>query len=204
MPRFVFAAVLVALLTGCHPIRQSTAELVVMQTEAPRTMDPADHSETYTTAVLNPMYEGLARFNQQLQVIPALATSWHSSPDAITWTATLRSNVRFHDGNPFNADAVVASFSRMIDVRRGLAGSSNVRRIVDSVQSLGPLSVVFHLKAPFASFPRLLATISIVSPKADHDGYLSRHAVGTGPYRFAEWHRSPRRTGDRSGRGRRR
>jgi glutathione transport system substrate-binding protein len=72
-------------------------------------------------------------------------------------------------------------------VKRGLAGASTVRRIVNSVQALDPLTVVFHLNAPFAAFPRVLAVTSIVSPAGDHDGYLSLHAVGTGPYRFAEW-----------------
>jgi glutathione transport system substrate-binding protein len=187
MVRAVLVVIGVVLLTGCRPMQRSAAQLIVMQTEAPRTMDPADHTETYTTAVLNPMYEGLTRFNQQLEVVPALATSWHSSPDGANWTAALRPNVRFHDGTPFNADAVVASFNRLMDEKRGLAGASNVRRSVGSVQALTPLTVVFHLKAPFAAFPRLLAVTSIVSPSADHDGYLSRHAVGTGPYRFAEW-----------------
>jgi glutathione transport system substrate-binding protein len=150
-------------------------------------MDPADHTETYTSAVLDPMYEGLTRFDRQLQVVPALATAWQSSPDGTTWTATLRPNVRFHDGTPFNAESVVASFTRLLDVQRGLAGASNVRRAVDTVKALDPLKVVFQLKAPFAAFPRLLAVTYIVSPKADHDGELGRHAVGTGPYRFVEW-----------------
>jgi glutathione transport system substrate-binding protein len=158
-----------------------------MQSEAPRSMDPADHTATYTTAVLDPMYEGLTRFNQQLQVVPALATSWHSSPDGMTWTVKLRRGVRFHDGGPFNAGAVVGSIRRMLDAKRGLAGSSNIRRSVESVRAADSLTVVFQLKAPFAAFPRLLAVTSIVNPKADHDGYLSHHADGTGPYKFAEW-----------------
>jgi glutathione transport system substrate-binding protein len=158
-----------------------------MQSEAPRSMDPADHTETYTKAVLDPMYEGLTRFNEQLEVVPVLATEWHSSSDGMTWTVKLRPKVRFHDGTQFNSAAVVASVQRMLDVKRGLAGASNIRRCVESVQALDPLTVAFHLKAPFATFPRLLADTSIVSPTADRDGYLSRHAVGTGPYRFAGW-----------------
>ena len=187
MPRLALVALLVSLLVGCRPLRRSTANLVIMQTEAPRSMDPADHTETYTSAVLDPMYEGLTRFNQQLQVVPALATSWRSAADGMTWTVALRANVRFHDGTPFNADAVLASFNRMIDVKRGLAGASNVRRTVESVHALDPLTVSFRLKAPFAAFPQLLAVTSMISPAADRNGYLSRHAVGTGPYRFAEW-----------------
>lgn len=150
-------------------------------------MDPADHTETYTSAVLDPMYEGLTRFDNRLQVVPCLATSWESSPDGVIWTFQLRSNVRFHDGTRFEASSVVASIERLLDVRRGLSGASNVRRVVKSVKATSPLTVVFTLKAPFAAFPSLLAATPIVSPKADHDGYLGRHAVGTGPYRFAEW-----------------
>jgi glutathione transport system substrate-binding protein len=183
---YVLAAAL-ALAASCSRVHPSTADVTIMQTEAPRTMDPADHTETYTTAVLDAMYEGLTRFNQQLEIVPALATGWQASADGMTWTANLRANVRFHDGTPLNAAAVVASFNRLIDVKRGLAGASHVRRSVESVQALDPLTVRFHLKAPFAAFPRLLAVTSIVSPSADHDGYLSLHAVGTGPYRFAEW-----------------
>jgi glutathione transport system substrate-binding protein len=187
LKRCVFAVVSVALLSGCRPAHRAPTEIVIMQSEAPRSMDPADHTATYTTAVLNPMYEGLTRFNQQLQLTPALATEWHSSADGMLWTFKLRSNVRFHDGSPFNAAAVVSSFQRMLDVKRGLAGSTSIRRSVESVRALDQSTVVFRLNAPFATFPNLLATTSIVSPKADHDGYLSRHAVGTGPYRFAEW-----------------
>jgi glutathione transport system substrate-binding protein len=187
MPRSAVLVLLFTLLVGCTALRRSPGERVIMQSEAPRSMDPADHTETYTAAVLDPMYEGLTAFNQQLQIVPVLATSWHSSPDGMTWTAKLRPHVRFHDGTPFTADAVVASFGRMLDVKRGLAGATSVRRSVENVRALDPLTVVFYLKAPFASFPRLLAVTSIVSPKADHEGYLSHHAVGTGPYKFAEW-----------------
>src|SRR3954462_15692480 len=49
-------------LAGCQRQLRPANELIVMQTEAPRSMDPADHTETYTTAVLDPMYEGLTRF----------------------------------------------------------------------------------------------------------------------------------------------
>jgi glutathione transport system substrate-binding protein len=183
-------AILLLALTACRPLTHPKDELIVMQSEAPRTMDPADQTETYTAAVLNPMYEALTRFNQQLELVPALATSWHSSPDGMNWTCALRPKVRFHDGTRMNADAVMHSFNRLLDLKRGLAAASNVRRSVASVEAINTLTVVFHLKAPFAAFPRLLAITPIVSPAADHDGYLSYHAVGTGPYRFVEWRTS--------------
>ncbi len=176
-----------ALVLSCRPMKRPADHLVIMQSEAPRTMDPADHTETYTSAVLDPIYEGLTRFNRELQVVPCLAISWASSTDGVLWTFRLRPGVRFHDGTRFEASSVAASFNRLLDVQRGLAGASNIRRALKEVVVIDPLTVVFRLKSPFAAFPQLLAVTPVVSPNADHDGYLGRHAVGTGPYRFAEW-----------------
>ncbi len=150
-------------------------------------MDPADHTATYTSAVLDPMYEGLTRFNQQLEIVPALATEWQASADGLTWTFKLRKNVIFHDRTKFDADAVIASFERMLDPRRALAGASLVRSLVAAVHAPDTQTVRFTLNAPYAAFPSLLAVTEIVSPAADKAGILSRHAVGTGPYKFVEW-----------------
>ncbi len=183
---FIVAA-LVATSIACHSARSDRNQVTVMQTEPPRSMDPADHTATYTSSVLDPMYEGLTHFNQQLQIIPALGTEWQASADGLTWTVKLRPNVTFHDGTKFDSDAVTASFRRMLDRRRGLAGASLVRAIVAAVHASDTQTVQFTLNAPYAAFPSLLAVTEIVSPAADKAGILGRHAVGTGPYKFVEW-----------------
>ena len=162
-----------------------------MQSEAPITMDPGDHTANLTADVLKPIYEGLTDFDSQLNVVPRLATKWQVDASGRHWTFALRQGVRFHDGTPFNANAVVYSFERLLDPKRGLAGRSKIVGVLTSVQARGEFTVVFNLASPYAPFLRLLAVIPVVSPTADRKGILSSYAVGTGPYRFVEW-----RTGD--------
>ncbi|MBP0575519.1 ABC transporter substrate-binding protein, partial [Mycobacterium tuberculosis] len=81
----------------------SPASLTVLQSEAPRSMDPGDQTATFTAAVLDPMYEGLLRRNAELKLEPALATEWSSDAAGLVWTFKLRPGVTFHDGTPFNA-----------------------------------------------------------------------------------------------------
>ena len=158
-----------------------------MQSEAPLTMDPADHTASLTADVLSPMYEGLTQFDSHLNIVPWLATSWKVDASGKQWTFMLRRDVYFHDGIPFNAEAVVHSFRRLMDPARGLAGRSRIQGIIGSVQAQGDHTVVFTLMNPYAPFLRVLAVTPIVSPAADNNDILSRYAVGTGPYRFVEW-----------------
>ncbi len=175
------------MLTGCKPLTHPASEVVLMQTEPPRSMDPADHTATYTTAVLDPMYEGLTSFDEQLQIQPQLATAWSSNASGDVWTVSIRKGVFFHDGTGLDAKAVEESFERLLDPKRGLAGAGPIRRAIASVSQLDESTVRFRLTQPSASFPRILALAKIVSPAAERAGELGRHAVGTGPFQFAEW-----------------
>lgn len=172
-----------------RPASAAGDQLVVMQTEAPRSMDPADHTASYTAAVLAPMYEGLTRYNEKLELEPALATAWTSDPALKEWRFTLRPGVKFHDGGTMDGNAVVASFQRHLDTKRGLASSGRFRNVIASVAAPDASTVVFTLKMPYPAFARLVAINNgaIVSPAADGTGTLGRKAVGTGPFRFVEW-----------------
>ncbi len=158
-----------------------------MQLEAPLTMDPSDHTASFTMDVLDPIYECLLRFDDHLEVAPSLATRWSVDPSGTRWTLELRQGVFFHDGVPFDAQAVVASFDRLLDPDRGLAAAGRVRAIVKHVTATTPHTIVFTLNNSYAAFPRVLAVTPIVSPLAEKQGRLSRTAVGTGPYKFKEW-----------------
>jgi glutathione transport system substrate-binding protein len=164
-------------------------ELTIMQSEPPRSMDPADQTATFTSAVLSPMYEGLTQYDPSRTVIPCLATGWTADPAGTSWTFQLRPGVTFHDGSKCDADAVAASFHRHLDPKRGLASSGRFRSVIGDVAAKGSDAVVFTLKSPYPALLRLLATnnAAIVSPTADATGTLGRKAVGTGPFRFVEW-----------------
>lgn len=171
------------------PIAAMASTLNVMQTEAPRSMDPGDQTATYTAALLDPMYEGLLARSSDLTLKPALATEWKSDDAGLVWTFKLREGVTFHDGTPFNADAVVKNFARHLDTKRGLAASGRLRTFIDSVTAVDPMTVQFKLKHPYPAFLALLTTGAclMVSPTADAAGTIGSKAVGTGPYKLAEY-----------------
>ncbi|MCG8708253.1 glycosyl transferase [Brenneria sp. 4F2] len=167
----------------------SAATLKIMQSEPPRSMDPGNQTATFTSTVLDPMYEGLTRLNAQGKAEPALALSWTTDASGLNWTFTLRPGVTFHDGSPFNADAVVANFNRHLDTRRGLAASGKIRAFIGSVSKKDDMTVEFHLTKLYPAFLNILASGPglMVSPQADKEGDIGIKADGTGPYKLIQY-----------------
>lgn len=185
--RSVLARIAIAGLLACSPSVMA-AELKVMQSEAPRSMDPGDQSATFTNALLRPMFEGLTDRNQDQQIVPLLATEWSTDEAGIVWTFKLREGVVFHDGTPFNAEAAAYNFNRHLDESRGLAASGRFRTFMESAVALDDNTLEITLKSPYPAFLALLSTQAgwQVSPTADAAGNLGNASVGTGPYSLAE------------------
>lgn len=196
----VIATVGIISLNGCDsPYRLTTpAEtLVVGQVSEPKSLDPHVSTATNDFRILVNIYDGLVRFKRgSLELEPALAKSWSVSEDGRTYTFTLRQNVRFHDGSPFNADAVKFNFDRMLrkDHPFHYTGPFPLAFFFNSVQkveALDPFKVRFILDKPYAPFLSNLAypTGLIVSPAkvTTEDEQYGRHPSGTGPFKFSEW-----------------
>jgi peptide/nickel transport system substrate-binding protein len=80
---------------------------------APKLFDPFYATDGETFRVARQMFEGLTTFKPgTAEPAPELAESWSPSSDGLTWTFKLKQNVKFHDGSPFNAEAVCANFDR--------------------------------------------------------------------------------------------
>ncbi|MBX7167016.1 MAG: ABC transporter substrate-binding protein [Pirellulales bacterium] len=125
-----------------------------------------------------------------------MATSWKVSDDGLTWTFQLREGVRFHDGTPCDADAVVFTFERLIvpnhpGVFDPLIPYAPDFATIAEVKAVAPLVVEFRLKEPSAVFEANLAMFpaSIVSPTAvkRHGRSFGVNPVGTGPFKFVRW-----------------
>ena len=81
-------------------------------------LDPAYETDGNSFMVCDNIYEALVFYkDESTDIEPGLATSWDISPDGKTYTFKLRKGVKFHDGTPFNADAVVFSIGRMMKNR---------------------------------------------------------------------------------------
>lgn len=135
--------------------------------------------------------ERLVRINPtggEPKVLPVLAESWEPSADGETWTFKLREGVMFHDGTPFNAEAVKFNIERLLDpeTESGVAGAF---RVIESVDAVDEYTVAITTDGPFASLPSLLtyAPMGMNSPtqvqKLGNEDYHTA-PMGTGPFRF--------------------
>jgi peptide/nickel transport system substrate-binding protein len=122
------------------------------------------------------------------KVAPALAVSWKTLDDT-TWEVKLRKGVRFHDGTPFGARDVKASFDRVLDEKNKLTARGNHIKI-KSVAVVDDLTVRFKTDGPYPVFVERLTALVMQSEKAIKEKgneWMQEHPVGTGPYRLMKW-----------------
>ncbi len=130
------------------------------------------------------IYDRLIAQDADQSYKPMLATSWESTPDAMTWTFKLRTGVKFHDGEPFNAKTI----EWWIPKFKGTENAFMVDQI-DKVVVVDDSTVRFMMKSPDPSLLLNLASVfmGIPSPKAYDalgDRYGVAGAVGTGPFKL--------------------
>jgi len=138
------------------------------------------------------IFDTLVSLDDKAQPQPKLALSWTHSDDYKTWTFKLRPGVKFHDGTPFNAEAVKANFDRQKDPANKCRCAFYIAYIHD-VQAPDELTAVFNLNDPAVNLPSLFTiqnqNNAIQSPtawKTKGDDY-NRNPVGTGPYILKLW-----------------
>ncbi|WP_240758215.1 ABC transporter substrate-binding protein [Palleronia sediminis] len=98
----------------------------------------------------------------------------------------MREGVSFHDGTALDAEAVAASFQRLLNPDLGLAAAGKITGLLEGVEAVDPMTVRFTLTKPYSGFADLMSTSVgwVVSPAAED---LGTHAVGTGPFEFVEY-----------------
>ena len=117
---------------------------------------------------------------------PRLATAWEQV-NPTTWRFTLRDGVKFHDGTPFDAGAVVYSLERTLDpALTCITRTKYFGGIEITAKAVDPLTVEFTTKTPMPILPTLMAQLSIASPKTPKGEYTN-DPIGTGPYDFVSW-----------------
>ncbi|PLT35191.1 ABC transporter substrate-binding protein [Bacillus sp. V5-8f] len=139
--------------------------------------------------LLYPVYDTLVNYNDKLEPQPGLAESWEA-PDNKTLILHLKKGVTFHDGSPFNADAVKFNLDR---VRSADSKVSDLIS-VETVEVVDQETVKLHLKQPDSSIVLALSDRSgmMVSPTAvkKYGADYAQNPVGTGPYKMVKWIRN--------------
>ncbi|MFD2263378.1 ABC transporter substrate-binding protein [Lacibacterium aquatile] len=155
-------------------------------------LDPYSFGETTTLAFLNHVYEGLVRYDANLKIESALATSWEVKGNV--WRFTLRPGVKFHNGNPFTADDVVASIKRATHDTSPLKGNLPAYK---DVRKVDDLTVEIEVNGAYPLLLNDLTNIYIFDAewlKANNselptdagkgvEGYATHNANGTGPFK---------------------
>jgi len=149
----------------------------------PTSLDPVDDGADW--AILDQIFEGLVKYDDNLNPIPAIAESW-TSTDAITWTFTIRSGARFHNGRQITASDVYLSWLRAqatSDYWYMMADMAGVSSY--SAPDASTFQVV--LNGPYAPFPYIvgLPPFSVIPLEALPN--IDTNPVGSGPFEFQSW-----------------
>lgn len=155
------------------------------------TMDPMDTSDTLSGGIQRMISDSLFGFDDDMGIVPMLATGYEANDEATEFTITLREGISFTDGTPWNADAALANFAKWDDESLGLKRTTFLCNVLDSFEKVDDYTIKINLTEPFGAFISNLAhpACVIMCPKTIEAGVeaCARNPVGTGQYKFVEW-----------------
>ncbi len=155
-----------------------------------QTHDPHVTSSISDNIFIMAVFDRLVELTPDGKLYPALATEWSTSADGLTWTFKLRKDVKFHDGTPFNAQAVKANFDRIVDPATKSQYAVFIIGPFDSATVVDDYTVQLKFKSPYGRLLSALASLGLgmVSPAAvqKYGADFAQHPVGTGPFIFKE------------------
>lgn len=147
-------------------------------------------SDTASHNICGMIYNGLVKYDKDMNIVGDLAESWDISQNGLAITFHLRKGVKWHDGQPFTAADVLYTYQVTVDPKTPTAYAGDFLK-VKKAEALDDYTFRVTYDKPFA--PALISWSSSILPKHLLQGRditkstLSRHPVGTGPYKFKEW-----------------
>jgi peptide/nickel transport system substrate-binding protein len=184
--RLSLAAVAAAIVLGAAPAGAG-GRLSVAQALDPGTWDPIDTFLVDWSKVANNIYDGLIQRGADMKLTPALATSWKVADNGLSIRFELRKGVTFHNGEPFNAQAVKYTFDRLLGTEGGKGPQQSNYNVIERVEVIDDHTVNMVLKKPdpvllikLAGYGAMIVPPKYVAEKGD--AYFNTHPVGTGPF----------------------
>jgi len=174
--------------TSIHAQDKKDSAVIAMTLEPPGLDPTAGAASAIGEVVLYNVLETLTKIESDGSIKPLLAQSWTVTPDNKTWAFKLRTGVKFHNGEPFNAVTVKFAFERAVapgSVNKDKAVFANIVNIASTDEH----TVILTLKNPNPEFLFQLGqtTASIVEPKSAATN--NTQPVGTGPFRLETWNK---------------
>lgn len=174
------------------PARAQTAgpDLTIGFATNVTSVDPHFHNAHANRTFSVHIFDRLVQQDARQRVVPGLATAWRAL-DPTTWEFTLRDGVRFHDGQPFGAEDVLASLRRAGNVPNSPSSFGIYTKPIVEAWSPEPLRLLLRTASPYPLLPIDLTNVNIVSHRFEQastaDFNQGRAAIGTGPFRFLAW-----------------
>lgn len=172
----------------------ASGEIVIALKGEPDTLDPHATGSRTSYGICRNIYDTLVyRDETTKEFQPGLAESWERSDDGTVYTFKLKSGVKFHDGTPFNAEAVVFNLDRVVNPETQSKTSAELIGPYKSSRAVDETTVEITFSAPISPTALLdalsQAFLGIVSPTAAKaaGADFGRQPVGTGQYKFASW-----------------
>jgi peptide/nickel transport system substrate-binding protein len=181
------------ILGACAAEPSGERELTYGLTLAPTGIDPHINASVELGIPLTSVYDTLIFQDPETgEFVPGLATEWSISPDGLIYSFTLRKDVVFHDGTPFDAEAVVANIDYVLDPEHRSQKAAAMLGPLKTIEVRSPYEVAFHLDRPYAPLLDSLSQVYLGMASAaalETWGPVDYqfHQVGTGPFRFVEY-----------------
>jgi peptide/nickel transport system substrate-binding protein len=167
------------------------AKLTIGWAEPIDSLNPATTGARNVGPLAANMFDMLVWLTPDFEITPHLATKWTVSDDGLTYTFTLREGVTFHDGAPFDAEAVVANINYITNKETQSKIALGLLGPCASAKALDKYTVQFTCSAPYAPFLAQLGEpyLGMQSPKAiaQYGKDLGLHPTGTGPFQFVSY-----------------
>jgi peptide/nickel transport system substrate-binding protein len=188
--RQVFVAFLLILSTPLLSWAAPQGKVVVAQGVDPTTLDPQNHQETPAANLAVNIFDTLLERDQDLKIVPLLAESYRIVAPT-TWEFRLRKGIKFHNGEPLDAEAVKFSLERLADPKLKLRGAPPFAPL-SQVEVMDPHTVRIHTKAPWPILDTQMTVsqTSILPPKYYREkemAHVAKNPVGAGPFKFVRW-----------------
>lgn len=166
-------------------------ELVISTSNFPSGLDPHVQVVWDVLFILSGVYDTLVYQDTDGSFVPGLATSWEISEDGTTYTFQLRDDVTFHDGTPFNAEAVKYNLDRIVAPETKSQKAATLLGPYESSEVVDDYTIQINLSEPYAYLLHGLSLnyVAMASPAAleEWGEEYQLHQVGTGPFIFEEY-----------------
>ena len=185
---------LVGAVVGCGSAASASSvktSVSIVVSENLTRLDPHNQTAIPGYCAMDMIFDPLLFSDHKGNYTPGLATEWSYSDDGTEWTFKLREGVKFHNGEDFDADDVVATFQRFIDENTSLGHYTSWLTQLQSVEKIDDYEVKITLSSPYALFEQALSLAPIIPNEAYAEKgnalWNEQLMYGTGPWIFEEW-----------------